>query len=203
MNSKKIIVAICGASGVVYGVRMAAVLMKMPISLYMIISPSARAILSHELAYHHNSMEVFLKENGCGFHDSASIYEIDAMDFFAPIASGSFQHHGMVIAPCSMNTAAAIASGLTQNVIHRAADVCLKEKRPLILIPRETPLSRIHLQNLLRLSDAGAIIMPAMPGFYHQPKTIEDLLDSIIARALDHLGLPNTISDRWGESESR
>jgi len=105
----------------------------------------------------------------------------------------------MVIAPCSMSTLAAISSGITDNLIHRAADVCLKEKRPLILLPRETPLSLIHLKNMTRAAEAGAVILPPSPGFYTRPKTIDDLVDSVVARVMDHLGLDQTLSPRWGD----
>jgi 4-hydroxy-3-polyprenylbenzoate decarboxylase len=199
MNRKKIVVAICGASGAIYGIRLAAALMQMPVIVYLTISKSGRAVMAHETGFKQPSMEYFLKERGFRFHESANIQEIDPDDFFAPLASGSFRHDGMVIAPCSMNTLAAVASGVTRNLIHRAADVCLKEKRPLILVPRETPLNRIHLENMIRLADAGAIVLPAMPGFYHNPQTIEDLVDSVLARVLDHLGLDNKLSLRWAD----
>jgi 4-hydroxy-3-polyprenylbenzoate decarboxylase len=199
VNSKKIVIAICGASGVIYGIRLIAALMKMPITVYLMISKSGRAVMAHETGFKDVSMELFLKEGNYQIHESAKIHEFDPDDFFAPFASGSFRHDGMVIAPCSMNTLAAIASGVTQNLIHRAADVCLKEKRPLIVMPRETPLSRIHLENMIRLADAGAIVLPAMPGFYHQPRSIEDLVDSVLSRVLDHLGFGNSLSRRWGE----
>jgi flavin prenyltransferase len=203
MNEKKIIVAICGASGAIYGIRLVAALMKMPIIVYLMISKSGRAVMAHETGFKHKSMEFFLKESDFQFHEFSKIHEIDPDDFFASFASGSFRHDGMVIAPCSMNTLAAIASGVTHNLIHRAADVCLKEKRSLILVPRETPLNRIHLENMLRLVDAGAIILPAMPGFYHTPQTIEDLADSVLSRVLDHLGIDNSLSRRWGKPDAR
>jgi flavin prenyltransferase len=200
MNEKKIIIAICGASGSIYGIRLVSALIKMPISVYLMISKSGRAVMSHETGFCHPSMGMFLKEKGFQFHESVKIHEFDPDDFFSPFASGSFRNEGMVIAPCSMNTLAAIASGVTHNLIHRAADVCLKEKRPLILVPRETPLNRIHLENMLRLADAGATILPAMPGFYHHPQSIDDLADSLVSRILDHLGFDNTLTQRWGDS---
>jgi flavin prenyltransferase len=203
MNQKKIVVAVCGASGALYGIRLVAALMELPVSVYLMISKSGRAVMAHETGFSHRSMELFLREKGFQFHEFAKIHEIDPDDFFAPLASGSFQHHGMVIAPCTMNTLAAVASGVTHNLVHRAADVCLKEKRPLILVPRETPLNRIHLENMLRLADAGAVILPAMPGFYHQPQTIEDIVDSVLSRVLDHLGIENTLSKRWGNPDAK
>ncbi len=122
----------------------------------------------------------------------------DHRDFQAGIASGSFRTAGMVVCPCSMGTLGALAHGLSQNLIHRAADVHLKERRPLILVPRETPLSSIQLDNLKRLSDAGAVVMPAMPGFYHQPQSLGDLVDFVVARILDHLKVPHQLTRRWG-----
>jgi 4-hydroxy-3-polyprenylbenzoate decarboxylase len=199
MNHKRIVVAICGASGAIYGIRLVAALMKMPVSVYLMISRSGKAVMAHEVGFKDKSMEFFLKESACLCHEFAEIHEIDPDDFFAPFASGSFRHDGMVIAPCSMNTLAAIASGVTHNLIHRAADVCLKEKRPLILVPRETPLNRIHLKNMMRLADAGAILLPAMPGFYHHPQTIEDLVDTVLSRVLDHIGIDHALSLRWGD----
>jgi 4-hydroxy-3-polyprenylbenzoate decarboxylase len=121
----------------------------------------------------------------------------DDRDRGAAPASGSALTAGMVIAPCSMGTLAAIAAGTSRSLVERAADVTLKERRPLILLPRETPLSAIHLQNMLRLTRAGAVIMPAAPGFYHRPTKIEELVDFIVGRLLDHLGVENTVSRRW------
>jgi 4-hydroxy-3-polyprenylbenzoate decarboxylase len=120
-------------------------------------------------------------------------------DFYAPIASGSHLTDGMIIAPCSMKTAASVAHGLSSGLIERAADVTLKERRPLIVVPRETPFSSIHLENLLALSRAGAHVVPAMPAFYHHPKSIDDLVGFVVGRILDHLGVPQTLVPRWGE----
>jgi 4-hydroxy-3-polyprenylbenzoate decarboxylase len=127
----------------------------------------------------------------------------DHADFYAPIASGSHLTDGMVIAPCSMKTAAAVAHGLSSGLIERAADVTLKERRPLIVVPRETPFSVIHLENLLALARAGAHVVPAMPAFYHQPKSIDDLVAFVVGRILDHLGVPHTLVPRWGEDSRR
>ena len=121
-------------------------------------------------------------------------------DYSAGIASGSFLTDGMVICPCSMGTLSAIATGASTNLIHRAADVHLKERRPLILVPRETPLSIIQLENMTRLSHAGATVLPSMPGFYHQPRSIADLTDFVVARICDHLRVPHSLMQRWGEA---
>jgi 4-hydroxy-3-polyprenylbenzoate decarboxylase len=124
----------------------------------------------------------------------------DDADRGAAPASGSSRTAGMVICPCSMGTIASIAAGTSRSLVERAADVTLKERRPLLLVPRETPLSAIHLENMLRLTRAGAIIMPAAPGFYHRPTRISDLVDFMVARILDHLDIPQTLAPRCGES---
>jgi len=196
---KKFIVAITGASGSIYGFHLAAALMKFPVDLFVMMSESGRQVAAHETDFNSGSIADYMGKTGGPFDEQASIKEVDPSDFFAPIASGSFQHQGMVIAPCSMSTLAAISSGITDNLIHRAADVCLKEKRPLILLPRETPLSLIHLKNMTRAAEAGAVILPPSPGFYTRPKTIDDLVDSVVARVMDHLGLDQTLSPRWGD----
>ena len=121
----------------------------------------------------------------------------DAADWRAPFASGSYPVSGMVICPCTMGTLGAVAGGFGENVIHRAADVCLKERRRLVLVPRETPLSRIHLENMLRVTEAGAVVLPASPGFYHRPGAVSDLVDFIVARILDLLGIAQTLMAPW------
>ncbi len=120
-------------------------------------------------------------------------------DWYAPVASGSNPADAMVICPCSMGTLAAVAAGLADNLIERAADVMLKEKRKLLLVPRETPFSVLHLENMLRLARAGAVILPANPAFYHHPQRVEDLVDFVVARVMDHLGVPHQLLKRWGE----
>jgi 4-hydroxy-3-polyprenylbenzoate decarboxylase len=199
MTQQKYIVAITGASGSIYGLRLVKAMMAMPVRLYVLVSESGRQVTAHETDYKSGPIAGYLEQPGVAFHEQANLTEIDPSDFFAPIASGSFQHHGMVIAPCSMNTLAAISSGITDNLIHRAADVCLKEKRPLILLPRETPLSLIHLKNMTCAAKAGAIIMPPSPGFYTRPTSIEELVDLIVARVLDHLHIEHQLSPRWGK----
>jgi 4-hydroxy-3-polyprenylbenzoate decarboxylase len=124
-------------------------------------------------------------------------------DFSAGIASGSFRTSGMVICPCSMGTLAAVAHGMSTNLIQRAADVHLKERRPLIVVPRETPLSLVHIENMRRLTEAGAIVLPAMPAWYHHPRGVLDLIDSVVQRICDHLGVEVTLAQRWGESGSQ
>lgn len=197
---KKFIVAITGASGSIYGLRLVSALMKFPADVFVLMSEAGRQVAVHETGFQFGKMAGYLEQTGVKNHDQAALTQIDPADFFASIASGSFQHHGMVVAPCSMNTLAAVSAGITDNLIHRAADVCLKEKRPLILLAREMPLSLIHLRNMVRAAEAGATIMPPSPGFYTRPETIDDLVDSVVARMLDHLNVPHDLSPRWPQA---
>ena len=200
---KKIVVAICGASGSIYGLRLLKALLSLPVSIYLIISKTGFKVLEHETNYkpgtRNEDLAHFLKAYGITFHKDANVQIFDETNFFAPPASGSFVHSGMVIAPCSMKTLGAIASGIADNLIHRSADVCLKEKRPLIMLTRETPLSCVHLKNMHTATVSGATIMPPCPGFYFNPKTVEDLVDSIIARVLAHLKFEHNLIRQWGE----
>jgi len=197
--SRKFVVAICGASGAVYGVRLLRALVQVPVDISLIVSEAGQKVLQHEMGYQGDSMLSFLKQAGVNFHEQASLKCYEPSDLFAPPASGSFRHEGMVIAPCSMRTLANISSGIAENLIHRAADVCLKEKRPLILLPREMPLSRIHLKNMCRAAAAGATIIPPSPSFYFHPQSIEELVDTVVARVLDHLHVEHQLSRQWGE----
>jgi len=187
MNTiSRYILAITGASGMPYALKLIQELKKnSDLELHVIISGAARTILP---------MECQAWEKIINLAD----YTYNQDQLSAPMASGSWLHQGMVVCPCSMATLAAIAHGLGNNLIHRAADVCLKENRPLILVPRETPLNGIHLQNMLKAQQAGAVILPPCPGFYHQPRTIDDLIDYIVSRIMDHLGIENDIVTRWG-----
>ena len=196
--NKRIIVAICGASGSIYGIRLLKALLSKPVNIYLIISNAGMEILKYENSYSGKDLTSFLKDKGIVIHKDAALNIYEQDDFFAPPASGSFRHDGMVIAPCSMKTLAAIASGMADNLIHRAADVSLKEKRPLILLPRETPLSVIHISNMHKAAMSGATIMPPSPSFYFNPKTISDLVDSVIARVLDHLKIEQDLFKEWG-----
>ncbi len=177
-----IIVGITGASGAIYGHSLVKVLKDLAYCVYVVVTKPGRQVSVHE-----NQVE--------GFDLADKLYEQD--DLFAPIASGSFKHQGMVIAPCSMGTLGKVANGYGDNVLTRAADVCLKERRKLILVSRETPLSSIHLQNMLKLDRAGATILPACPHFYHNPKTITELVDTLLGRILDHLNIPHNVGVRW------
>lgn len=183
----KIILAITGASGAVYGLRLFEELKKAGVETHLIASTPAKQIIETEA--------------GQSFQQVArrADYHYREDDLAAPPASGSFLHQGMVIAPCSMKTLAAIAGGYAGNLITRAADVTIKEKRRLILLPRETPLSPIHLENMLKLARLGVIIMPPVPAFYHRPRTIEELVDQFAGRVLDLLGVENSLVRRWPE----
>jgi len=195
---RKIIVAVCGASGSIYGLRLLRALVQKPLDISLIISGAGRQVLTHETDYPGGPMMDYLIKTGVVPHENAVLKNYAPTDLFAPPASGSFRHDGMVVAPCSMRTLANISSGIAENLIHRAADVCLKENRPLILLPREMPFSRIHLDNLQRASAAGAVIIPPSPSFYFHPRTIDDLVDTVVARVLDHLHVEHHLIGQWG-----
>lgn len=197
-DRQTLIVALCGASGSIYGLRLLSALLSRPSHVYLIVSSAGKKVMAHECGYAGESMDEFLRSRKVVFHEQAKLSVLDEHDFFTPPASGSFRHQGMVIVPCTMGTLGAIASGLASNLIQRAADVCLKEKRPLILVPRETPFNMIHLENMLTLARAGATIVPPSPSFYSNPQTIDDLADTVVARILDHLGIPQGIIGQWG-----
>lgn len=182
-----IVVGITGASGVTYAWRFLEVLKDKEIDVSTIITNQARDILDLELS---KKPEDIL---------SMTKYHYEMYDFSSPLASGSYKFDAMVIVPCSMASVGAIASGNSRNLLLRAADICLKEGRPLIIVTRETPLNSIHLENLLKLSRMGAAIIPASPGFYHKPKTIQDLVDFIVGRILLRLGLKQDLFNPWGK----
>lgn len=179
----RVIIAITGASGSIYGVRLLEVLNNYNIETHCIISDAAKRIIKHELSP---------KDRG----KLAKCY--GEGDIEAPYSSGSFKIDAMVIIPCSMKTLAAISMGFSGNAITRAADVTIKEGRRLILVPRETPLSPIHIENMLKLSKIGVNILPAMPGFYHSPKNLKDMVDFVVGRVLDSLGIEHDLYKRWG-----
>ncbi len=184
-DTMHLIVAITGCSGVIYGVRLLEACRKLGIETDLIVSQAAEKLLELELDKTIKDIRKLATRN----------YSQD--DLAAPLASGSVKTDGMVIAPCSMKTLGAIASGIADNLITRAADVTLKEGRPLVLVPRETPLNLIHLENMVKLKRAGATILPAMPGFYHKPKEISELIDFIVGRILDVLGVEHKLYRRW------
>jgi len=180
-----IVLAITGATGAIYGIKLLEELNKAGIETILIASEPAQKTIELETDY---SLDDVRKMAGRYFLNN---------DIAAPPASGSFLHQGMVVAPCSMKTLSAIAGGYADNLISRAADVTIKERRKLILLVRETPLSPIHLENMLKLARLGVIIMPPVPSFYHHPKTIEDIISQVTGRVLDLLGLENSLVKRW------
>jgi 4-hydroxy-3-polyprenylbenzoate decarboxylase len=201
MKQPTITVAITGASGAIYGLRLLEQLIAAKQTIYLLISAPAQMVIQMEtdlkLPSQPSAIQALLTE-----HYQAAPGQLQVLgrqQWLAPIASGSAVSQAMVICPCTSGTLAAIANGLSRSLIERAADVILKEQRQLILVPRETPLSVIHLENLLRLAKLGAVILPANPGFYHRPTQISELVDFIVARILDHLGIEQTLMSPWGK----
>jgi 4-hydroxy-3-polyprenylbenzoate decarboxylase len=194
MSKRPVVVAITGASGAPYAVRLLSVLVDAKQPVQLIVSSHGLRLLSTELGI--DSVDSLRTSVGAKGWD-AHIKTFDDNDRGAAPASGSAQNAGMVICPCSMGTLSAIAAGSSRSLVERAADVALKERRKLVLVPRETPLSAIHLENMLRVTRAGAIVMPAAPGFYHKPKSIDDLVNFVVARVLDHLGVEQSLVPRW------
>ncbi len=186
---------ITGASGAPYGVRLLEVLNDLKVPVRLIVSATGWRLLDEELGL---GTEESLRE---WTGDWAHVQVFDDEDRGATPASGSAPSRGMVVCPCSMGTLASIAQGTTRSLIERAADVCLKERRSLILVPRETPYSAIHLENMLRVTRAGALVLPASPGFYHRPKGIGELIDFVVGRILSQLDLPHTIGPVWRSGE--
>ena len=196
-----LVLAMTGASGAPYAVRLLEVLLRGGQEVHLLISPSGQAVIRQEL-----NREVDLKNFAlpqllpdAGANElKGKLHFHDHGDYFAPVASGSFLTRGMVVCPCSGSTLSGIAHGSSQNLIQRAADVHLKEKRKLILVPRETPLSLVYLDNLRKVAEAGAVVLPAMPGWYHGVRSLDDLIDFIVARILDQLGIEHQLMKRWG-----
>jgi flavin prenyltransferase len=195
VSDRPIVVAVTGASGAPYAVRLIESLVKAERRVHLIVSSHGVRLLATETGI--DSIASLREHIGHAGWDRW-IMTFDDDDRGAAPASGSALNAGMVICPCSMGTLSAIAAGSSRSLIERAADVTLKERRPLLLVPRETPLSAIHIENMLRATRAGAVVMPASPGFYHRPGSIDDLIDFIVARILDHLGVEHRVSARWG-----
>lgn len=193
---KRWVIGITGASGIRYGLRLLDVVSSKDIEVHLVLSESARWVMREEegikIPHGPVSSEILIGEN----RENIVVHAPENIS--APIASGSFVTEGMVVIPCSMSTLGAIATGASQHLVHRAADVALKEGRRLILVPRETPLSAVHLENMLKLSRLGVHIVPAMPGFYHRPKSIEELIDMQVLKTLDVMGIDSDLAKRWG-----
>lgn len=196
-----IAVAITGASGAGYGLRLVQCLLQAGRDVQLMISQAGQVVVNMEtdleLPGHTQQMEAYLSEWFGGTEGQLAVY--GRQEWAAPVASGTNPPEAMVICPCTTGTLASVANGICDDLIDRAADVALKERRKLILVVRETPLSSIHLQNMLTLSNAGAVIMPANPGFYFRPGSVDDLIDFMVARVLDHLGVEHRLGQRWGD----
>lgn len=200
-GKKALVVGLTGASGAMIGQRLIRHLLDGGHEVHAIVSPSARAVFGAELDIQLSSDHAGLaRDLTAHFGGNARLHVAAADDFAARVSSGSARLDGMVVAPCSMSTAGAIANGITINLIHRAASVALKERRPLILVPRESPMSLIHLKNLVSLSEAGAHIVPATTAFYHRPRTVEEMVDFTVGRVLDLLKIEHALFPRWRES---
>lgn len=185
MAKKRILVAMTGASGAIYGVRLIRALKKAGVDVHLIVSRWAKETLKHEMHLESAALEAEVDK----------VY--DEEDLAAAPASGSFRLDGMVVIPCSMKTLAGIAHGYADNLIARAADCSLKERRKLILVPRETPLNLIHIRNMAAVTEAGAMVIPAAPAFWHRPKTVEDVVDSVVERILSHLSSASDDAPVW------
>ncbi|MDE2117701.1 MAG: UbiX family flavin prenyltransferase [Betaproteobacteria bacterium] len=202
---KTITLAITGASGLPYAMRLLECLLQSGQRVHLVYTQAAQIVAKQELDFvlpnrPQDAEQVFAERFG-KLGGKLKVFGIQ--DWYAPMASGSNPGDAMVVCPCTMGTLGKIANGISDDLIARAADVMLKEKRPLILVPRETPFSAIHLENMLKLAHAGAIILPPNPGFYHHPQSVQDIVDFVVARILDHLGVKHELVKRWGESDSR
>lgn len=200
-KTKHFVVAITGASGSVYGLKLVGELLRAGARVSLILSSAGLQVLTHETGLDW-SADIRVQRTQVQEHFASIAVDCLAMDDFrAGAASGSAAADAMIVIPCSMGTAGRIAAGLSGNLLERAADVMLKERRPLILVPRETPFNTLHLENLLRLSRAGATVLPAMPGFYHGPEEIDDLVAFVVGKVLDQLSIEHALFKRWGDDK--
>ena len=201
---KTICLALTGASGMPYGIRLLECLLAAGCRVQLLYSQVAQVVarqeMDLELPSRASDAQALLRERYAALPGELKVYGRD--EWFAPVASGSNAPDAMVVCPCTMGTLAAIAQGLASRLIERAADVAIKEGRKLILVPRETPFSAIHLENMLRLARAGVVIVPPSPGFYHRPQRVDDLVDFVVARILDQLAVAHDLLPRWGEPAS-
>jgi 4-hydroxy-3-polyprenylbenzoate decarboxylase len=195
MSDRPLVVAITGASGAPYAVRLLEGLVAAERKIQLIVSSHGLRLLRTETNI--MSLDALREHVGLKAWD-AFVTTFDDADRGAPPASGSALSAGMIVCPCSMGTLSAISLGTSRSLVERAADVALKERRRLLLVTREMPLSAIHLENMLRVTRAGALVMPAAPGFYHRPSSIDDLVNFVVARVLDHFDVPHALSARWG-----
>ena len=200
---KTVTLALSGASGMAYGLRLLECLLHADLNVNLLVSQAAHIVAKQELGVSLPARASDLEKqlNGTMDTQQGQLRVYGREDWNAPVASGSNAADAMVVCPCSMGTLAAIAHGMSDNLIERAADVMLKEQRKLILVPRETPFSVLHLENMLSLARIGTVILPANPGFYHLPQSLEDVIDFIVARILDQLGVPHELMARWGDDD--
>jgi 4-hydroxy-3-polyprenylbenzoate decarboxylase len=200
MNRKTITLALTGASGMPYAWLLLETLLASSQRVHLVYSQAAQIVAKQELELalpvRPQDAEKVLRERLGEFSGELQVYGLQ--DWYAPMASGSNPGDAMVVCPCTMGTLGKIAGGISDDLITRAADVMLKERRTLILVPRETPFSAIHLENMLRLSHAGAVILPPNPGFYHHPQSVQEIVDFVVARILDHLGVEHQLVKKWG-----
>lgn len=198
-NLAKYIVGITGASGSIYGVKVVEELLNLEHEVYLVVTNNGRDVLQYELDVEFNKWIDYLHEL------SGKLILCNSNDMFSPIASGSFKTDGMVIVPCSMGTLSKLSNGITDNLLIRASDVMIKEKRNLVLVPRETPLNSIHLKNMLFLSNLNVTILPPMPAFYSKPKTLDEVVNSTVGRILRSLHIENQLYNEWNgkDNESR
>jgi len=201
-HMKTITLAFTGASGLPYGMRLLECLLQSGQRVHLVYSQAAQIVAKQELDFtlpnRAADAEQMLAERIGKYSGELKVFGIQ--DWYAPMASGTNPGDAMVICPCTMGTLGKIAAGISDDLIARAADVMLKEKRTLILVPREMPFSAIHLENMLKLAHAGAVIMPPNPGYYHHPQTVQDIVDFVVARILDHLGVAQGLIEKWGKN---
>lgn len=198
---KRVMIAVTGASGSIYAERLVQVLLHSVGRIYLTFTPTALQVVRHELREHEEGFSLVRAAKGelVSDHERQTLRLFRCDDLFAPIASGSSAPHAMIVAPCSMGSLGRIAQGISSNLVERAADVCLKQRRPLVLCVRETPLSLIHLRNMTAVAEAGAHIVPAMPAFYSKPKTLEDLVDFMVGRLLEAIGVEHSLYPPWNK----
>ncbi|MGG4399978.1 flavin prenyltransferase UbiX [Paenibacillus amylolyticus] len=200
-DNKRLVVGITGASGSIYGIRLIETLLDLEYNVHLVISNAGWRVLKEEMDWDVTNRDAVLEEK-FGNRAGSLIYH-PVSDIGASIASGSYLADGMVIMPCSMGTLSSIAQGSSDNLMSRAADVMMKEGRTLILVPRETPLHAIHLENMLKLSRLGVRMIPAMPAFYYKPQTMDELILFLVGKVLDSLRIPHQLFTRWGEPDER
>ena len=200
-DKKTIVLALTGASGVQYGVRLLDYLLQDGHRVYLLVTKAAQVVISMETEFNWPASSHALEEMLCQQYQvtQQQLSVCGEMEWSSPVASGASSVDAMVVCPCSMGSLSSIAVGASGNLMERAADVILKERKKLILVPRETPFSDIHLENMLKLSRMGTVIMPATPGFYNKPASIDDIIDFLVARMLDHLDITHKLQPRWGE----